>query len=183
MSGFSQQVVKEFCSICSWTFEVWQNHKALFDDNPKQELLKSSKGAAVFARVNTISQEYVLHQIIKLHDPAVMRGNVTLGIEYIIRFGAWDQATLNSLNLLAAKLDAFAKQLRTVRNKILSHNDLEAILNGGELGSFPEGEDVEYFNALQEFVNLVHDYEIGGPYPFPNFVEADVLGLMSVIRP
>lgn len=112
-----------------------------------------------------------------------MNGNVTLGIEYIISYGGWSESVQNNLEELAVKLNRFASQLRAVRNKVLSHNDLATIVTGATLGSFTDGEDEEYFKVLQEFVNTVHDKVIGGPWPFNDLVKNDVYALLATIKP
>jgi hypothetical protein len=87
-------------------------------------------------RLLIISHEYSLLQIIKLHDKAVMNGNITLGIDYVLAYGGWSDSVRDRLEVLAKELNGFASQLRGVRNKILSHNDLPTILAGAKLGMF-----------------------------------------------
>ena len=183
MSALSPRVVKEFCKLCDWTFQVWLNHRELFDENPRAVELQKSMGAETLARLNTISQEYTLLQIAKLHDPSVVSGQITLGIEYIVKYGGWDQQLLEKLSGLADQLNEFARGLRSVRNKALSHNDLAAILSSSVLGEFEKGEDVKYFHVLQELVDLVHSEVIGGPSPFDDLVKNDVVALMAIIKP
>lgn len=183
MPALSIQLVKEFCKLCNWAYEVWLNHRCLFDDNPLAKELQQSLAAEALYRLHAISHEYCLLQVTKLHDNAVVSGEVTLGIDYIIKYGGWEPSTLNRLKELSKNLDNFAKNLRKVRNKLLSHNDLAAVLSGGSLGEFEEGHDIQYFSELQNFVNLIHDEVVGGPFPFNNLVENDVVALMSIIRP
>ena len=78
MSALSRRVVEEFYKLCDWSFQVWLNHRNLFDDNPRALELQKSMGAEALARLSAISHEYTLHQIAKLHDPAVVSGQVTL---------------------------------------------------------------------------------------------------------
>jgi hypothetical protein len=182
MPALSSHVVVEFCKLCDWAFQVWLNHRELFDDNPRSVELQKSMGGDALARLNTISHEYTLLQIAKLHDRAVVAGEVTLGVEYVLKYGGWDQPTQATLDNLAAKLDNFAKDLRTVRNRVLSHNDLAAVLSGASLGDFKKDEDIQYFAVLQQFVDLVHSSVVGGPYPFDDLVKNDVVALMAMIK-
>lgn len=139
-------------------------------------------GADALARLRTISHEYTLLQIAKLHDPVVVAGQVTLGIEYIVKYGAWDAATSATISQLAERLNEFARGLRTVRNKALSHNDLAAVLSGATLGEFDKDEDIQYFATLQQFVDVVHGEAIGCPWPFDDLVKNDVAALMAMIK-
>jgi hypothetical protein len=58
---------------------------------------------------------------------------------------------------LKEEMETLSKPPRTARNKILSHNDLAAILDGGPLASFKAGDDIKYFKDLLRFANIVHE--------------------------
>lgn len=182
MTAHSAQVTQEFCNLCDWAYQVWLNHREMFDDNPRAEELQKSMGADALARLRTISHEYTLLQIAKLHDPVVVAGQVTLGIEYMVKYGAWSAEVSTKLGQLAEQLSAFAKGLRTVRNKALSHNDLAAVLSGATLGEFERDEDIQYFATLQQFVDVVYGEVIGGPRPFDDLVKNDVAAFMAMVK-
>ena len=135
------------------------------------------------ARLSIISQEYSLLQIAKLHDKAVIKGNITLGIDYVLTYGDWSYSLRDRLKKLADELTDFASQLRDARNKFLSHNDLSAIVAGGTLGEFANGADKKYFMTLEEFVNTVHEEVVGGPWAFNNLVINDVAAFLATINP
>ncbi|HEY0307832.1 MAG TPA: hypothetical protein VGB94_06715 [Acidobacteriaceae bacterium] len=182
--AFSPLIVEEFCKLCDWTHEVWLHHRELFDNNPRaEELNKASFTGAEFRRLAIISQEYSILQIAKLHDPAVSFGNITLTIDYMVTYGGWSKTVLDRLRGLQEKLDTFAKPLREARHKILSHNDLAAIVAGNTLGAFPNGEDVKYFETLKEFVNVVHDEVLEGTcLLFDTLVKNDVVAFLAAIK-
>ena len=181
--AISAFIVLEFCELCNRAHEYWLNHIELFDNNPRNtELMKSFAGEEL-RRLSIISQEYGLLQLVKLHDRAVMNGNITLGIDYMLTYGGWSDSVRPRLEALAKELGDFAKQLLSARNKILSHNDLATIVAGATLGAFVNGADRKYFEALQEFVNTVHDEVIGGPWPFDDLVKNDVAAFLATIKP
>jgi AbiU2 len=182
MTAHSAQVTEEFCKLCDWAYQVWLNHREMFDDNPRAEELQRSMGADALARLRTISHEYTLLQIAKLHDRVVVAGQVTLGIEYMVKYGAWGPVTAAKLGQLADELNGFAKGLLTVRNKALSHNDLAAVLSGATLGEFERDQDIQYFATLQQFADVVHGEVIGGPCPFDDLVKNDVVALMAMVK-
>ena len=182
MPALSASVVLEFCDLCQWTYEVWLNHLELFDNNPRLTGPRNSYAKKELSRLSIISQEYGLLQIVKLHDPAVMNGHVTFGIDYMLTYGGWSDSVRLRLQALKKQLDDFASQLRGVRNKVLSHHDLDTILAGAPLGKFAEGDDERYFKALQEFVNTVHDEVLGGPWPFCNLVKNDAAAFLVRIK-
>ena len=181
MSALSKVVAEEFCKLCDWSYQVWLNHRALFDNNPRAAELKSSSGADALNRLRIISHEYSLLQIAKLHDRAITSGKLTLGIDFIITYGGWSAPILAKLTNLADQLNQFERGLREARNMALSHNDLAAILSGTVLGAFAKDDDIKYFDTLQEFVNLVHAEVVGGPWPFDDLVTNDVSALMSMV--
>lgn len=163
MSALSSTMTLEFCKCCQWAHTVWIIHRT-FEDNLDEALGKHSRCPYVLSDLSIVFQEYVLLQIVKLHDPAVQSGENNLTIEYVIKFGGWDKNTLSQLEKLEKKLAELKDKIIGARNKIICHNDLETILNVKLLGQFPKNEDIEYFNALQEFVNIIHEKVNGGPY-------------------
>ncbi len=126
--------------------------------------------------------EQFIHQVCKLHDPAVQMGEINLGIDYIVKYGGWDEPHKKQLQALQVKLDRFAAKLKSARNKILSHNDLKTILDDAKLGDFNKNEDVEYFETLQEFVNIVYTDSAGLMFPFPKQVASDAAALLKVLK-
>lgn len=181
MAATSVTVVQEFCKLCNWAYEAWAMHRVFFDDNPKADYLKSSQYGDSLARLSIITQEYVLLQIVKLHDRAVQREQENLTLESMVKFDGWDEITAGRLRKLYEDLEALAKKLRQARNKVLSHNDLSAILESSSFGEFEKGADIKYFEALQEFVNIVHDRAVGGPFPFNDRAVSDANVLLAAL--
>ncbi len=50
------------------------------------------------------------------------------------------------------------------------------------LGSFPPNADDEYFDALQDLVNEVHEKWVGGPCPFNDHAGADVNEFLALLE-
>src|SRR3954454_7230311 len=136
MEIISKDIARKFCETCNWAYEVWITHKKLFDENIDHE--RNIGKVKHFAhRLSIITQEYGLLQITKLHDPAVQRKSTNLTIEYIIRFGEWEEDE-HHMKLLQQRLSDLYEKIRQARNKILAHNDIEAALGNEIMGSFPE---------------------------------------------
>jgi hypothetical protein len=132
--------------------------------------------------LSRVTQEHLLLQLAKLHDPAVQGKDVNLTIDYMIAFGNWDDPTRCELVTLHKSLERLADKIRSARNKALSHNDLVTILAGAPVGAFPAGEDVRYFQELQRFVDVVNEAVCGGPSPFNDLAEGDARRLVEVIE-
>jgi HEPN superfamily AbiU2-like protein len=182
MKALTNEVSSHFCHCCQWAFVCWKSYCTLFPPDFGEHHIKTPEIARGLHVVNFACQEHYLHEICKLHDPAVQQGQINLGIDYIVRYGGWKSPVQDELAQLQVKLDGFASRLRTARNKILSHNDLENILLESTLGGFPAGEDVKYFENLQVFVNIVHRNTIGGDFVFNRDVEGDAAAIQSLLK-
>lgn len=180
MNQISKDVALKFCKVCNWAYEVWITHKYLFDENGTPET-NIAKATYFTSRLSVITQEYALQQISKLHDPAIQQSSLNLSIDYVVRFGNWGDKE-QSIKLLASQLAELWHALKPARNKVLAHNDLEALLNDTALGAFPKGTDDGYFSALQSLVNEVHEKWLGGPYPFNDLAKADVAEFLLLIE-
>lgn len=180
MNIISSDTAEKFCELCNWAYECWITHKRLFDDN---DLLEDTVGKAKYftSRLSVITQEYVLLQICKLHDPAVQRGSMNLTIDYMYRYGGWGQDEAN-IRDLANRLNMLFEKIRSARNKLIAHNDLEAFMIDEPMGAFPEDIDKQYFQSLQELANRVHEKWKSGPYPFNDLAEADVDEFLHVLK-
>jgi hypothetical protein len=180
MTALSDTVIRNFCDLCDWAHQAWLIRKHLFDENTRASEFGDSKHRMFFYRLSEITQDYWVHQVVKLHDPAVLSGQINLSINYIIEYGGWDSITEQALQALNKKMSPLAEKLKVPRNKVLSHNDLRSIVQEAASGSFIAGADVEYFSYLQDFVNLLSSTtRIGGPHPFDITVVNDVSGFLA----
>jgi hypothetical protein len=180
MNPISGDVAKEFCELCNWAYECWLTHKRLFDKNDHKERTLG-KAEYFTARLSTITQEYSLLQICKLHDPAIQGGSLNITIDYIERFGEWG-SDRDRIQGMLSKLRTLFEKIKSARNKVLAHNDLETLMHATTLGEFPQGLDEQYFSALQELVNEVHGKWCDGPYPFNDLAGADVDEFLNVLE-
>lgn len=181
MSALSVEIVTEFCKQCDWAYQTWLFRKTLFDDNPYATELQKSNAGAALKLLSTVTHEYSMLQIMKLHDPEKTSAQCNLSIEYILNNGSWPKPLLSQLTELAARLCDFAALLRLARHKILSHTDLDTILAHSTLGAFPKGRDTQYFEDLLLFSNTVHKEVCGEPYAFDDLVSTDAGDLIRML--
>ena len=180
MDPISKDTALKFCDLCNWVYETWVTHKLLFDENKTPEK-NIGKSAALTSRLSIITQEYSLQQIAKLHDPAIQGNSLNLTVDYMVQFGEWGERR-DAIRRIHVKLLGLWGRLKSARNKILAHNDLETLMADIPLGSFPEGADDEYFDALQVLVNEVHEKWVGGPYPFNDLAQVDVREFLALLE-
>ena len=169
--------MKAFCDLCDWLMQSWETRKYLFDENPDLPNLRKPRYIDFFNRLYIITQEYWIHQLAKLHDPAIQagqNGHINLSIDYIVDYGHWDEETKEQLVELRKRMSALVKPIKDARNKILSHNDLAIILGSKELGVFPPGQDECYFSYLRQFASLVSETVTGEPFVHDDLVINDV---------
>ena len=113
--------------------------------------------------------------------PAIQGKSKNLSIEYIVIFGGWEEKQ-EKIEGIVGRLVTLRDRIILARHKILSHNDLDAILDDTPLGGFPIDADGEYFEALQELASEVHERWVGGPYCFPEFAEADAHDFLNLLE-
>ena len=112
MSHHTEVVVKEFLKICDWLFQTYQMRNYLFDENPDVNSIRTPRHAHFFYRIQEVFQESWLHQLAKLHDPAVQGGNVNLSLDYIIEFGRWDSEIKSELYSCKENMTTISKSVK-----------------------------------------------------------------------
>jgi hypothetical protein len=168
----TKEEVIAFCRACNWAHETWSVHRGFQDNLPADGELRRKHGYFL-NRLSLMTQEYVLLQVCKLHDPAVQGRNVNISIDLIVKTGRWDDNRLAELQRMASELGKLYLHLAPARRKVLAHNDRDVAVAEQAMGDFPSGMDQEYFVTLQTFVDLVHDSVVGGPFPFSSFARVD----------
>jgi hypothetical protein len=174
MPAHSDKVVDEFCKLCSTAYWSWYLRKYLFDDESNKKYLEHRFFLSFFGRLCDINQHHWLLQLAKLHDPAVQGGQINLTIDYVVEYGGWDTSTIDELVKLKEEMETLSKPTRIARNKILSHNDLASILDGGSLGGFNADDDIKYFDDLLSFANIVCEKTKGEICLFDDLIKRDI---------
>lgn len=147
--------------------------KSLYVDNPGEKYFRLPEHVHFFNRLSKILQEYWLHEVAKLGEPAFQMSYSNLSIQYVYQCGDWPQSIATELGQLRSDLLSFTEKTKAARNKLLAHKDVDTITSGATLGAFDQGEDDSYFESLQKYASLVHDQYIGGSYPFDDLTRND----------
>ena len=189
----SRRLCLDFCTLCNLAFYSYQLHRSLFDQSAKKHLRGSAAGAGL-GRLSQLCQKVVLLEIAKLHDPAAKGGrDVSLSIDFVVRFGGWTAATRTKLEQLAEELESFYEArsqgqrgkksvgIRAARNRAICHNDLEAMARGEALGGFTDAEGARYFDNLQELVNLIWQEAAGCDHPFDRLGEQEGAAILRAV--
>ena len=159
-----EKELRAFCDLCGWVYECWTVHHALFEDMPDRILDESNTSEEEFLetpyrsclkRLNTISREYLLLQIAKLHDPSSQSGGQNLSIDHFVKQEFWSDEERGLVQNLVSKMDSFYEHIRPVRNKVLAHNDRSVYAENSILDGFPQGEDEKYFRDLGVLCTMI----------------------------
>ena len=155
-----REIAEVFCEECRSAYDNWVVCRVVFNDLPAGANLTD---AAAFEtpigqcidRVFRMCLEAWMTQVVRLDDPAAQRGNQNLSIHRIREADGWTAAEQVRLEELVTRLRPLPTRLRPARNRIFSHNDLDARLANVALGGFCLGEDETYFRALAELATMV----------------------------
>jgi hypothetical protein len=161
---------------------VWTLRRALFDSNRRKRTLDRGPHTYFLAHLQTILTEYLILQIAKLHDPAVVSGRVSLTLDYLVEYGGWESRTRASLIRIKRTLDKFGTIMKLPRNKLVAHNDLSVVMQADAVGGFKVGADVNYFRALQRLMKRAYVGATGDPCAdFSTFTKGDALSVLAAL--
>lgn len=166
--------MEHFYNMCNWAYTCWQMKKYLYDENQNDQLMKTCDFVHFFNDLNDILQEYWILQVCKLHDNEKTCGKENLVIGTILKIFQNNESIHTTLKDKKEKLDQFYDHLKDARNKIISHHDCQTRLDKKTLGSFDEGEDVVYFQELQDFINICFEQYGDSPKPLNDLVRNDI---------
>lgn len=176
------RVVIAFCEECVWLYSIRKHFADLFESGDRRQALLREVAETLFHDLNLVLLEYVLLQQCKLTDPASSGGDKeNLTTNYIVELG-WSADTARQLQVANAEIMAFRAKINDARRKLIAHLDLRTRLQPIDLGSFSSEEEERFWNALQTFVNAVHEEAIGGPYDIKvTMPDGDVASLIHCL--
>jgi hypothetical protein len=89
-------------------------------------------------------------------------GRENLTVKFLIEHSDFSAAqnTLDKLNRISAKIDAFRKKILPARHRFISHLDLEAVRLDQPLGAASDAEWKQFWLDLQDFLELMFRHHI-----------------------
>lgn len=120
-----------------------------------------------FGDLNHILAEYIVLQVCKLTDPAQdFKKNDNHTVAFLMQhYGLTGHVRLSELN---ARMQAFRQKVVPARNKLIGHADRDAIMAGAALGGAPKAEWDQFWDDLDELVNVIHQHVVGEPFSINN---------------
>jgi hypothetical protein len=180
MTFHSKQTIEKFLGLCDWFIQIYEFRKHLFDENPNLEVFQGPRHEHFFYRLHVVLQESWMQQLARLHDPAIQGGSINLTLEYIIDYGGWDEEFRRELLAGKSSMEVLYQPIKVARNKILAHNDLKTMISSDDaLGQFEQGLDIQYFETLKAFCEILSQKVLGQPFVFDDLIKNDVEVFMS----
>ena len=141
----------------------WRTHSELFGEDEKVGLLNRC-GGKVFALLQGLLVYDTLAALCRLCDPAKSVGQENNSIlnQYEKRKGDLSPADIKEIDNFLAVLESKLKNIRCLRNKAISHNDLGVAENAIRLSDVTYGEIDEVINLIPTILNKI--FGVSGNY-------------------
>jgi hypothetical protein len=156
MDESAKKAVKRFCDQVFWLRVVRHIYEELFEKEDSSTLMGNT-ASSFFADLNTILQNYLLLEFVKVTDPPKTGKKENLTVDNVVMSIDWPPGIREKLRSLSEKTKGFRNHVLGARNKLLAHIDKEAFLAEKTLGGFPEGEDEIFLKALEEICDIAHE--------------------------
>ena len=172
-----------FREQCIWTRICYNIYSGLYESGQETLNLLHRSACAFFIDLNIILIEYCLIQISKHLDPIETCGRPNLTIFLIDSMLIEQNLMTNNIQSLSAKLSNFRNFIKEARNRILSHSDLDTVLQNKPLGSHSESDVTMFFENLQQYCDEVGNAVGEGPSDFRSIpASGDVLDLLKRLK-
>jgi hypothetical protein len=175
------QIVRKFCNSYFWMLVLRRYFKELFERNERVPLQTMKRAAHFFNDLSNLIVDHFLLQAAKIMDRAKSFGRDNLSVYYLTERISWPKDIEKVLKGHVEQMEKFNELIREARNRILSHNDLETILEGKTLGQFPVGMDKDFMETLGKFAKLVHRTCVGSPYNPTETFAGDAIDFMKIM--
>jgi len=144
--------IVEFKTRSYFVYRIYRTNKLLFEEN-----MESYGNCDSLKFINNALVDHILLQFHIITDPANFKKDKNLSVFFFLEW-PWEQEVKSKLESLGHKLNTFVDfgRDKNPRHKLLAHWDVATILSVQEpLGSFPEGNEIEFFQNLNEFIQTM----------------------------
>ena len=186
-SAVTADDVRAFASACVYARCLYMHHQAIFEDTPLGENPLRKLSPYFFGDLGWIFRESIILQVCKLTDPGVDgRGNENLTVKFLAANADFSSDPMDAAELQVREqsIQKFRSQLKSARDKIISHSDRKAILNGRPLGGTQPDAWMNFWLDLQVFVRLLWKHYVGddGMYICAAAGVSDTVTLIQALR-
>ena len=177
-----RELVEKFCEQCVWTSHIVNQYRLLFEFSEARLTLLDEVAPDFFRSLQRVLIDYIFLQCTRITDPSSIGKSDNLTAEYLVKNIKWPSDEKLRLERLLETLHQFRVQIVEARNKLITHADLVSHERGSALGTFPEGDEQKFFDALQEFADIAHSNIVGGPYAIDTITPGDASDLVRVLK-
>jgi hypothetical protein len=159
------QEVADFAGHCTHIRSVWILVTRIWRDSSAAERdLADALSPSFFSEMATVLADYMVLAVSRITDPARdRRGNENFTIEMFVNSFSPESETGRKLESLRRRMDKLREKVEPARNKLVAHADREIISKGEAIGAAKWTEWDDFWVALEEFVNLLHQDALGKP--------------------
>ncbi len=133
----------------------------------RQQEALAAAAPTLFSDIYWALREHLILQVCRITDPPQSMGRDNATILFILENGDFAQnpEVLAKLDASSAKIHAFRGKIRDARNRFISHLDREALSAGENLGAASDSDWVEFWQAVQDFLDTAHRHFVGHGLP------------------
>ena len=159
----------------------WRTHSELFDNDENVGLLNRC-GGQVFALFQKLMIYDTLAGLCRLCDPAKSRGkeNNSIYNQYEKQKVNLNSTDIKEIDALLSSLNDKMKNIRDLRNKTISHNDLGVAEKAVKLPDVTFGEIDEVIDLITKLLNKI--FGVRGDYSSVTAFGPGVNKLLNILR-
>ncbi|MEJ2701759.1 MAG: hypothetical protein P8Z79_04895 [Sedimentisphaerales bacterium] len=179
----AREMVKHFCQYVVGLKAIHYIGKELFANDEGRKLMEQT-AVSFFTDMNGILVKYFILEIAKITDPAVTKNTYeNFTIANLLETINWPESVAHDLARLNRVIKDFRKRIKGARDKLLAHYDKNTFMSGTVLGTFPEGDDDKFMEALEEMCNVLHKASFGSIFgDIVVGMPGDVLDLKKTLK-
>jgi hypothetical protein len=147
---------------------VWCHYQILYEESDLRRRMLHRIAPIFFRDLNLILIEHLVLQICKLTDPEGSGTRKNLTIDYLVNNGNFSAAPADQDRaiILRDRIHLFRTAILPARNKLISHLDLSTVMAGSPLGAADEQAWSQFWDDLDELVDLLNRHFADPPGPF-----------------
>lgn len=178
-----QETFLAFREQCIWLQTCFDTYTALYESGEDTENLMMATAPHFFHDLNLLLIEYCLLQICRLTDPARSFGRDNLTVHHINEMLENEKMLTDEIAKSSDGIASYRDIIVDSRNKIISHADKSALLNGGTLGEHQQEDVIQFFKCLYRYVDEVGNAVGVGPLDFRStYGSGDVFDLIRYLK-
>ena len=168
-----------------WLRQTINTFNYLFDSGPETDRVLKESACLFFDDLNTMMQEYAILLICRLTGPAQSFGKAKANLStqrFTMQLKKKGCLT-SDIERLDARLGEYGELLKSARDKIIAHSDLEVHVSSTSLGAHGEEVMAEFLENLQAYFDAVGNVIGVGPLDFQHTPgPGDVIDLVRKLK-